>query len=94
MSLSKDEIAHIAHLSRLAMDDATLERLGGDLNAIVQYVDVLNEVDTDGVEPMSHAVPMTLRSRADERTETLGRDALKNSAGYEDGLVKVPKIVD
>lgn len=67
MALTRDEVAEIAQLARLAMSDAELESLRGELAAILDHVAALGEVDTTGVEPMTHAVPTTLRLRADVR---------------------------
>lgn len=95
MSLSKADVEKLARLSRLSLPEGELDGMLDQLNRIVGYVEQLSEVDVDGVEPMVHAVPTTLRHRADTaREDVVGRDALTGSAGYEDGLVKVPKIVE
>jgi aspartyl-tRNA(Asn)/glutamyl-tRNA(Gln) amidotransferase subunit C len=95
MTLSADEVRKLARLSRLHLEDDELERLGGQLNQIVGYVEQLSEVDVDGIEPMAHAVPMDQPRRPDDVLEEVAaRRALEGSAGYEDGLVRVPKIVE
>lgn len=94
MALSPDEVRKVARLARLHLEDEELSALGAQLNDIVGYVEQLREVDTDGVEPLFHAVPLELRRRDDEAKEGVGRRGLEGSAGYEDGLVRVPKIVE
>lgn len=63
--LPRDEVIAIAHLARLALSDDELEALRGELSAILGHVAALAEVDTTGVEPMTHAMPVTLRLRDD-----------------------------
>jgi aspartyl-tRNA(Asn)/glutamyl-tRNA(Gln) amidotransferase subunit C len=94
MSLSHKEIDHLAHLARLKLSDTQKEGLFKDLNAIVGYVDRLSEVNTDNTEPMTHALLKQIVERKDETRQTLGRKALEQSAGYEDGLNRVPKIIE
>lgn len=95
MSFSPDEIETLARLSRLSLSDDERKALGEQLVRIVGYVEQLQEVDVDGVEPMSHAIPMTQRMRADEATDDVaGRRALRGSAGYSDGRVRVPRVVE
>lgn len=94
MGLSLEEVRKIARLARLRLPDEQLRALGEQLNEIVGYVEQLREVDVEGVEPLFHAVPLELRRRPDEAREGVGRRGLEGSAGYEEGLVKVPKIVE
>ena len=95
MALSLDEVRKVARLARLALDEGQLDKLAGQLNAIVGYVEALQEVDVKGVEPLSHAIHMEQPRRDDVAlVGVVGRRGLAGSAGYEDGLVKVPKIVE
>jgi len=95
MALSLDDLRKVARLARLALPDDELQKLGGQLNAIVGYVELLREVDVEGVEPLSHAIHMEQPRRKDEPLEAVvGPRGLAGSAGFEDGLVKVPKIVE
>ncbi len=94
MSLSIQEIEHIARLARLGLSDEELSKLGRELNQVVQYVERLQEVDVEGVEAMTHAVPMQLAMRPDEPEPISGRKTLQGSADYVDGLVRVPKIIE
>ena len=93
MALSADDIDKLARLSRLTLGDDEKAALKGDLEAILGYVEQLSEVDTEGVEPMTHAVPTDLRRREDAPIDVVGRAAVAGSAGYEDGLVRVPHIL-
>jgi aspartyl-tRNA(Asn)/glutamyl-tRNA(Gln) amidotransferase subunit C len=65
MKISRSEVEHVAHLARLALDEAELEILTGDMNAILGYVEQLNRLQTDGIVPTAHAVPMANTFRQD-----------------------------
>jgi aspartyl-tRNA(Asn)/glutamyl-tRNA(Gln) amidotransferase subunit C len=92
--MDKEQVRKLAHLSRLELDDAEINSLQNDLSRIVEYVNQLKEVDVDGVECMTHAVPMSLRLREDQREDVLGQTAVAESAGFENGYVRVPKIIE
>lgn len=94
MAFSKSDLKHVAKLARLSLSEDEAERLGKDLDRIISFVTQLNEIDVQGVEPLSHAGDRVLPFRADEAQATLGRECIKSSAGYEDGLVRVPKIIE
>jgi aspartyl-tRNA(Asn)/glutamyl-tRNA(Gln) amidotransferase subunit C len=94
MQFSTEDIEKLARLARLKLEPAEVERLKHDLAGIVAYVEGLKAVNVDGIEPMTHAIPMELLQRADEVAPMVGRDGLRNSKGYEDGLIKVPKIIE
>jgi len=70
MSLDNKEVAQIAYLSRLQVEESSLESITADLNNILNLVEQLSELDTDLVEPMAHPIKMTQRLREDEVTET------------------------
>ena len=69
MSLDNKEVSQIAYLSRLQVEESSLESITADLNNILNLVEQLSELDTDSVEPMSHPIKMTQRLREDEVTE-------------------------
>lgn len=94
MVLQKSELAKVARLARLAINDEEMKHFQEDLARIVTYVEQLNEVDVSGVLPMLHAGSQALTFRNDVAFETLGRECIKSSAGYEDGLIRVPKIIE
>ena len=70
MSLDNKEVSQIAYLSRLQVEESSLESITADLNNILNLVEQLSVLDTDSVEPMSHPLNMTQRLREDEVTET------------------------
>ncbi|MES2504262.1 MAG: Asp-tRNA(Asn)/Glu-tRNA(Gln) amidotransferase subunit GatC [Myxococcota bacterium] len=94
MQFSAEDMNKLARLSRLALDDEQLLARQKDLQNILGYVDSLQAIDVSNVKPMTHAVPMELFRREDEAKVGIGREGLKGSHGYEDGLVKVPKIIE
>ncbi len=94
MKITKDEVLYVADLARLNLDDAAIDKFAGQIGEILDYVDQLNEVDTDGVKPTSHAISLTNAFREDEPREHLEREkALANAPEKEDGNFVVPKVV-
>lgn len=94
MTLARDEVVAIAHLARLALTDAEIDGLRGELAAILDHVAALGECETDGVEPMTHAVPMTLRLRADLPAPPLPvAVALADAPQVRDGGFVVPAVL-
>lgn len=86
-ALTRDDVEQIALLARLALDDAELEEMRVDLTAILAHMDVLAEVDTTGVEPMTHAVPMDLSLRDDAPAPSLP------APPHDDGFFVVPHVI-
>ena len=94
MSVSRAEVDELALLARLELGDAESERLRTELSAMLDYVAQLAAVDTTGVEPMTHAVPMDLRLRPDEARPSLpGEAALAGAPQVRDGSFVVPNII-
>lgn len=94
MKISKDEILKVAALARLDLDDAAIEPFAEQISTILDYVDTLNNVDTEGVPGTSHAISLTNAFREDEPHEHLDRDrALKNAPEKEDGTFTVPRVI-
>ncbi len=94
MKITKDEVMHVANLARLDMDEASIEKFADQIGTILEYVGVLNRVDTQGVTPTSHAISLTNVFREDQEKKTLERDqALANAPQKEDGNFVVPKII-
>ena len=92
--LTRAETDEIAHLARLALTDAELDRFAAELTTILDHVAALAEVDTDGVEPMTHAVPITLRLRDDEPRPSLPVEvALADAPSVRDDHFEVPAII-
>ena len=95
MSLTKDQVQHIATLARLKVADAEFDDVVEKLSSIVDFVDQLQAVATDDVLPMAHPLNMSQRLRADEVTEPNERDELqKNAPSVENGYYLVPKVLE
>ena len=95
MSVTKDDVRKVARLSRIAVDDSRLETLAGELNGILGWIDQLNEVDVDSVEPMTSVVEASLPMREDNVTDGEKPDqVLANAPKTEDGFFVVPKAVE
>ncbi|MDR5898116.1 Asp-tRNA(Asn)/Glu-tRNA(Gln) amidotransferase subunit GatC [Halomonas vilamensis] len=95
MALEETHVRRAAHLARLAISDDQASRFVDDLSQILDMVDQLQRVDTDGVAPLAHPLDATQRLRADEVTETNQRDKFQRCApAVEDGLYLVPRVVE
>jgi aspartyl-tRNA(Asn)/glutamyl-tRNA(Gln) amidotransferase subunit C len=95
MAIDAATVRKVARLARLRIDDARVEPLAGELNAIIGFIEQLNEVDVEGVEPMASAVAATLPLRDDVVTD--GGDparVLVNAPRAADGFFVVPKVVE
>jgi aspartyl-tRNA(Asn)/glutamyl-tRNA(Gln) amidotransferase subunit C len=94
MTITKTEVLHVAHLARLDIDDADVDRFAGQIDTILDYVDTLKKVDTSGVAATSHAISLTNAFREDEVRGQLDREeALANAPEKDDGAFVVPKII-
>ena len=94
MSITRDEVAHLARLSRLALDDAELEHLAGQLEVILGSVAKVAEVTAADIPPTSHSVPLTNVFRPDVvRPGLTQSEALANAPASEDGRFRVPRIL-
>ncbi|KCZ57251.1 glutamyl-tRNA amidotransferase subunit C [Hyphomonas beringensis] len=95
MSVTKDDVRKVARLSRIAVTEEHVEDLTGELNSIMGWIDQLNEVDVDGVEPMTSVVETKLPMREDVVTDGNIQDqVLANAPRSEDGFFVVPKAVE
>ncbi len=94
MKISKNEVLKVAALARLDLEDASIEPFAEQISTILDYVDTLKHVDTEGVPGTSHAISLTNAFREDEPHEHLERDrALANAPEKEDGAFTVPKVI-
>ncbi len=94
-SLTREDIQKVAMLARLKLSDAELDTFTSQLGQVLQYVDVLNVVDTDEIEPMAHAVDRSNVFREDVARESLPRDkALANAPKSDGKFFLVPQILD
>jgi aspartyl-tRNA(Asn)/glutamyl-tRNA(Gln) amidotransferase subunit C len=95
MAVDAKTVRRIAHLARIAVADDEVEHLQGELNAILQFVEQLSEVNVDGVEPMTSVTPMTMKKRPDVVTDGGDADAvLRNAPAREGNYFAVPKVVE
>ncbi len=95
MSVSPEQVRHIAKLARIAMSEEELERLVPELNNILGWIEQLGEVDTDGVEPLTAVIEQKLRLRDDAVTDgNIRDDILANAPEAQHGFFAVPKVIE
>jgi aspartyl-tRNA(Asn)/glutamyl-tRNA(Gln) amidotransferase subunit C len=95
MSVDQATVRRIAHLARIAVEDDEVERLGGELNAILAFVEELSSVNVEGVEPLTSVLPMQMKKRQDVVTDGgFADDILANAPEREDHYFVVPKVVE
>ena len=93
--ITLDDVAYVAGLAQLRLDDASKEAMRCDLENILQYIEKLNELDTSGVEPMMHVLPLANVFRKDEVGASLPRETVLDMAPESDGdYFLVPAILD
>jgi aspartyl-tRNA(Asn)/glutamyl-tRNA(Gln) amidotransferase subunit C len=92
--IQPDEVRTIAALARLRLSEAEIERMTHELDAILEYIDTVKNLDTGDTEPMTHAVPFDCPLREDEPKPSLSvDDALRNAPRRRDAFFEVPRIV-
>jgi aspartyl-tRNA(Asn)/glutamyl-tRNA(Gln) amidotransferase subunit C len=95
MSVDAATVRRIANLARIAVADDEIEHLQGELNSILAFVEQLQEVDVEGVEPMTSVTPMAMKKRKDEVTDGgIADDIVKNAPMTDDHYFLVPKVVE
>ena len=95
MKITREEVEKVALLARLDLTEDEKDIFTGQMDAILAYVDKLNELDTSGVIPTAHAVPMENAFRDDEERPSIGVDnALANAPERADGFYRVPKVIE
>lgn len=95
MKITREQVEHVARLARLGLSDEEREMMRAQLDAILTYIDKLNELDTSKVNPTSHVIPMTNVFREDAVTSCLSQDeALANAPECEGVLFRVPRILE
>ena len=93
--IDQAQVRKVARLSRLELTEAEVEEFTGQLSAILDYMEKMNELDTDSVEPLAHCLPISNVFRADSVKESLGTEKTLGNAPQRDGeFFKVPKILD
>ncbi len=95
MSVDQNTVRRIARLARLKVDEADVPKLEGELNAILKWIEMLNEVDVANVEPLTSVVAMKMKMRDDVVTDgAIPAKVTANAPGAEDGFFTVPKVVE
>ncbi|WP_239618435.1 Asp-tRNA(Asn)/Glu-tRNA(Gln) amidotransferase subunit GatC [Cohnella mopanensis] len=95
MSITIKEVEHVANLARLELSDAEKEQFAGQLNAILKYAEKLNQLDTEGIEPTSHVLPLANVMREDVVKPSWPIEkVLLNAPEEEDGQFKVPAVLE
>jgi aspartyl-tRNA(Asn)/glutamyl-tRNA(Gln) amidotransferase subunit C len=95
MSVDAATVRRIAHLARIAVKEDEIEHLKGELNAMLAFVEQLQEVDVAGVEPMTSVTPMAMKKRPDVVTDgEIADDIVKNAPATDDHFFLVPKVIE
>lgn len=95
MTIDLKTIKHISKLSRISVDDAKANKLAGDLNSIFDFIEKLNELNTDNIEPLTSVAETTLKLRTDEvKSENIRDQILKNSPEENEDFFVVPRVVE
>ncbi len=93
--IDQEQAKKVAKLSRLELTDAEVQEFTGQLSAILDYVEKMNELNTEGIEPLAHCLPVSNVFREDRVKESLGTEKTLANAPQRDGdFFKVPKILD
>lgn len=93
--ISKEQVQHVADLARLTFNEDEIEDFTKQMSKIIEYAEVLNELDTENVEPTTHVMDVRNVLRADEVKPSLDReDALKNAPKQKDGQFEVPSVLE
>jgi aspartyl-tRNA(Asn)/glutamyl-tRNA(Gln) amidotransferase subunit C len=95
MSVDLATVKRVARLARIAVSEADAERMAGELNTILGFVEQLNEVDVTGIEPMTSVTPMAMKERQDIVTDGgKAADIVANAPATEENFFLVPKVVE
>ena len=95
MTIDLKTIKHISKLSRISVDEKRAEKLADDLNSIFEFIEKLNELKTDNVEPLTSVAETTLKLRLDEvKSKNLRDQVIKNSPKENEDYFVVPKVIE
>ncbi len=95
MSIDKDTVKHISKLARISLDEKNVDSLSKDLTSIMRFIENLNKLNTDKVDPLTSIINASLKSRKDEVKDGKIRDQiLKNSPEKNDEFFVVPKVIE
>jgi aspartyl-tRNA(Asn)/glutamyl-tRNA(Gln) amidotransferase subunit C len=95
MSVDIETVRRVARLARIAVTDEEAERMSGELNRILGFVEQLNEVDVSGIEPMTSVIPFAIKKRPDVVTDGgKAEDIVANAPATAENFFLVPKVVE
>ena len=95
MSIDKDTVKHISKLARISLDDKKTDSLSKDLSSIMKFIENLNKLNTDKIEPLTSIINASLKSRKDEvKDENIRDQILKNSPEKNEEFFVVPKVIE
>ena len=95
MAVSEKEVQYVANLAMLKLSEEETQNLAQDMNKILEYMELLNEIDTSEVEPLEHVIDMESRLRTDEAKEPISHeDALKNAPDADSDYFRVPRVIE
>jgi len=95
MKITRAEVEHVARLARLELSEPELDTFTAQMDSILAYVEKLNALDTEGIIPTSHAVPMENAFRPDELAQAIGvESALANAPSRVESFFRVPKVIE
>jgi aspartyl-tRNA(Asn)/glutamyl-tRNA(Gln) amidotransferase subunit C len=95
MSVDADTVRRIAHLARIGVKESEVSHLQGELNAMLKFVEQLEEVNVEGVEPMTSVTPMVMKKRADVVNDgNIADDIVRNAPETQNHFFLVPKVVE
>ena len=95
MSIDLKTIKHISKLARISVNDERAKKLAGDLNSIFDFIEKLNELKTDNIEPLTSIVETSLKLRSDEvKSKNLRKQVIKNSPKENEDYFVVPKVIE
>jgi len=95
MTIDLKTIKHISKLSRISVEESKAKKLAGDLNSIFDFIEKLNELDTENIEPLTSVAEITLKLRSDEvKSKNIREQILKNSPDENEDFFVVPRVVE
>ena len=95
MPINKDTVTKVSNLARIKIDEKQLNKVSGELDSVMEWIDTLNEVNTDGVDPVANVTGQKLPQRKDKVTDGgYSEKVLNNAPEKESGFFVVPKVVE
>jgi aspartyl-tRNA(Asn)/glutamyl-tRNA(Gln) amidotransferase subunit C len=95
MAVSKEEVTYIADLARLRFSEEETEKMADEMNQILGYMQTLDEINTEDVEPLRHVIDLEFRVRKDAAKEPLNhKEALKNAPDADSDYFRVPRVIE